>query len=117
MPSKFAAKPQDYAERSFSSQSVQCEVQRHDVYARFAENAEVTVARALLNEFADVVLGKTTCFGDARDLQFRVRQADVRVEATAGGGHGIGGNDGVCSETVVGTVGGDILRDVRDQIG
>ena len=47
----------------------------------------------LLNEFAHTVIGKATRLGDPRDLDFRVRRRNVRIESAAGSRHGIGGNN------------------------
>ncbi len=68
---------------------------------------EVAAAGLLLHQFAHAVFGKSTRFGHARNLQLRIRHADVRVETAGGCGHGIGGNRRVRRQAVIRTVIGD----------
>ena len=93
---------------------------RHHVHARLAKHAEVAAACVLLDEFANAVFGNSARLGHARNLDFRVRHADVRVEAAGGCRHGVGGHRRVCREAVVGTVGGDVcvmLATRLDEVG
>ena len=62
-----------------SSARFNCE----NVHTRIAENAEIASIGVLLNQFANLLLGQSASFGDARSLQLRVVQADVRIEAAA----------------------------------
>ena len=103
--------------RSFACQAVEREVQGHHVHARLAKNTEVATAGVLFHEFANAIFGNPARPGHTRDLQLRVGHADVRVETTAGSGHGVGGHRRVGRQIVVGTVGGDVLCDVGDEIG
>ena len=57
-----------------------------------------------------------SCPGDAVRLQLSVLQADVRVESTAGRGHGIGGNRRISRQVVFRTIGDDAPMYFIDQL-
>ena len=58
--------------------------------------------------FAHFFFAQPARFGDARSLEFGVAQADVRVKAAAGSGHGIGGNGSFRRKTILCAIGGDM---------
>src|SRR4029077_20098679 len=75
---------------------IQRKIQFENVDARIAENAEIAPIGVLLNQFANLLLRQSTSFGDARSLQLRVAQADLRIEAAAGRGHSVSRHGFVC---------------------
>ena len=100
----------------FASQRVQREVQRHDIDPRFAEKAEVTTTSVCLYELAYVVFVQAADFGHARDLQFSIRHADVRVQTAAGCGHGVGRYGRIRGHAVIGTVSCYICCNIVHQV-
>ena len=65
----------------------------------------------LLDELADTIFGKSTRFGHTWNLQRCVRQADVRVEAAPGRGHGVGRNGRIGVEIILRAIVRDVLFD------
>jgi len=65
----------------------------------------------LLYQSVDILNVQAACFGNTRNLNFCIAQADVRVEAAAGGSYGVSGNRIGLFQAVFRTVRGDAVFD------
>src|ERR1700712_891000 len=74
---------------------VQRDVELQDVDGRFAEEPEPAPVRVVGDGLANQIDGDAAGRGDPVDLQIRVGDRDVRVEAATAGGDGVGGHRGV----------------------
>ena len=68
-------------------ESVEVEVQREDVDARFAEQAELATGDVLLDELTYLIFAEAACLGDARRLVERGVGRDIGVKSGTRGGN------------------------------
>lgn len=93
---------------------VESEVELEDIHAGFAEKSELPTGRVAPHQRAHLLLAHSALAGHARDLKFRRRGRDVRIEARTRRRYEIHGNG---SPGIFGAQPPHALFHARDQNG
>src|SRR5262249_55337280 len=64
-----------------SAELVERKIQLQNIYSGVTKHAEITPIGVLLDELADLVFAQSASFGDARDLELGITQADFWIES------------------------------------
>ena len=86
-------------------------IQGEHVHTGISENTEVSGVCVLLDQFAKLLLAQAASFADTWQLKFGVAWADMRVEAAARRGNGIGGHRIGVAQAVLFALGGNAIFD------
>src|SRR5271168_1863444 len=71
---------------------VEFQVEFEDIHSRFADKSQITAAAVLRQDRTYLIRADVPCLGHPGDLEVGVGRRDVRIQATAAGGDGIGRN-------------------------